>query len=284
MAASVELELDGAIARVTLVHSAKFNAFTRTMWRQLRGVFEGIQQSASVRCVVVRGADGNFCAGGDIQEYPDFRFNPETLRDFHETDVWGGLAAVLACDVPIVAQIEGFCMGAGLEIASCCDLRLADHSARFGAPIARLGFPMAPREARLVGSAVGQTTARAMLLAAAVFKAPHMLQCGFLTELCAQAELDTCVQAQVDRMVVLAPLAARQNKRTLRELFWPADRMERARPATESIANLRPLTDMNTGQHNRHDPADHSDPYAYAGNAEHREGIAAFLAKRNPEF
>jgi enoyl-CoA hydratase len=70
------------------------------------------------------------------------------LRAFHEDDVWGGLQAMLDCDVPIVAQIEGNCMGAGVEIASCCDIRIAGATAKFGAPIAKLGFPMAPREAR----------------------------------------------------------------------------------------------------------------------------------------
>lgn len=57
--------------------------------------------------------------------------------------MWCALQAMRDCDVPVLAQIEGNCMGAGLEIASCCDIRIAADSARFGAPIARLGFPMA---------------------------------------------------------------------------------------------------------------------------------------------
>ncbi|MFZ3219623.1 MAG: enoyl-CoA hydratase/isomerase family protein, partial [Rhodoferax sp.] len=133
----VELELDGALAYVTLSHPGKFNAMSRTMWRELRAVFEGLQKAPGVRCVLVRGEGGHFCAGGDIAEYPAFRFTPQSLRAFHEDDVWGGLQAMLDCDVPIVAHIEGNCMGAGVEIASCCDLRLASASARFGAPIAR---------------------------------------------------------------------------------------------------------------------------------------------------
>lgn len=79
----------------------------------------------------------------------------------------------------MVAQITGNCMGAGVEIASCCDIRLSAESAQFGAPIAKLGFPMAPREAALVSQQVGMVTARQMLLEAAVFSAPEMLQRGF---------------------------------------------------------------------------------------------------------
>ena len=79
---------------------------------------------------------------------------------------------MLDCDVPIIAQIDGNCMGAGVEIASCCDIRVASEAARFGAPIAKLGFPMAPREAALVMRAVGELTAREMLLSAGVLDAP----------------------------------------------------------------------------------------------------------------
>ena len=153
MAGQVRIAADGGISRVTLSHAGKLNAMSRAMWRELRSVFEGIQQDASIRCVIVEGEGGHFCAGGDIAEYPAFRFSEQGLRDFHEDDVWGGLDAMLCCDVPLVAQIEGNCMGAGVEIASCCDIRVAGASAKFGAPLACIGFPMAPREATLVSEA-----------------------------------------------------------------------------------------------------------------------------------
>jgi enoyl-CoA hydratase/carnithine racemase len=86
----------------------------RAMWRKLRERFTAIQQDTGARCVWLRGADGHFCAGGDIAEYPSFRFDTEALRHFHEVEVWGGLQAMLDCDVPIVAQLEGNCMGAGV--------------------------------------------------------------------------------------------------------------------------------------------------------------------------
>ncbi|MGH8833181.1 MAG: enoyl-CoA hydratase/isomerase family protein, partial [Polaromonas sp.] len=147
MSGVVLMETSGSVAFVTLSHPGKLNAMSRVMWRELRAVFETLQQDSGLRCVLIRGDDGHFCAGGDISEYAGFRFAESTLRDFHENDVWGGLQAMLDCDLPIVAQIEGNCMGAGVEIASCCDIRIAGDTARFGAPIAKLGFPMAPREA-----------------------------------------------------------------------------------------------------------------------------------------
>ena len=264
MSGQVSYDVTGHTAQVTLRHAGKFNAMSRAMWRELRAVFEGLQHSA-VRCVVLQGASGHFCAGGDISEYADFRFQEASLRDFHENDVWGGLQAMLNCDVPIVASIDGNCMGAGLEMASCCDLRLATSTARFGAPIARLGFPMAPREAALVARAVGELTAREMLLTAAVLDAAEMKQRGFLNHICAPTELAGVVQDFCERIGSLAPAAARQNKQFFRS-NQPLARDFQSGSASELIANSS------------------ADAYRYADSAEHREGVMAFIGKRAPVF
>lgn len=254
------------VVRVTLHHAGRLNAMSRAMWRQLRSVFESIQRSADVRCVLIEGEGRAFCAGGDISEYPGFRFDATALRDFHENDVWGGLAAMLACDVPIVAHIEGACMGAGVEIASCCDVRIAAATARFGAPIARLGFPMAPREAQLVATAVGDVTARQMLLEAATFTAPDMLARGFLSRVAEEDLAAAEALGSAQRIAALAPQAARLNKQTFRALKMPLVLDGKWSIAIENIVN-GPV-----------------DPYAYASSAEHREGITAFLEKRPPVF
>jgi len=264
MPGQVRFTAEGPIAVVSLSHPGKLNAMSRAMWRELRGVFEQIQSGGSWRCVLVQGEGGTFCAGGDISEYPAFRFSEAALRDFHENDVWGGLRAMLACDVPVVACIEGACMGAGLEIASCCDIRIAGESATFGAPIAKLGFPMAPREAQLVMNAAGESTAREMLLEAAVLPAAEMKARGFLQRVVADADAAARAWASARRVAALAPHAARLNKQALRALA------PRAGPCEESGgAGLQALV---------------AGAYRYADSAEHREGIAAFLEKRQPVF
>lgn len=254
------------VVQVTLRHDGRLNAMSRSMWRQLRDVFVALQRRSDVRCVWLQGQGRAFCAGGDISEYPDFRFDAAALRDFHENDVWGGLQAMLECDVPIVAQIAGACMGAGVEIASCCDIRIAGQSARFGAPIAKLGFPMAPRELQLVAGAVGEVTARQMLLEAATFSASDMLGRGFLSHVVADDALAAEALATACRVAALAPQAARLNKQTIRALKVPPAQSEQAPAAIEMIVHGS------------------ADPYAYADSAEHREGITAFLAKRPPSF
>ena len=255
MSGHIRLHVEDAIARVTLSNPSKFNAMSRAMWRELERVFTGLQQHTGLRAVLVAGEGGHFCAGGDIAEYTDFRFHPEGLRDFHENDVWGGLSAMLACDLPIVAQIEGNCMGAGVEIASCCDIRVAGQGARFGAPIAKLGFPMAPREADLVARELGLATARQMLLEAAVLDAPTMLVRGFVQTVVPDADVPVEALQRAQRITRLSPQAARLNKQALRTLA-----------GGQGTAALL------------------STAYDYADSAEHREGIAAFLAKRPPNF
>lgn len=266
MRGHLQFEQQAGIARVTISHAQRFNAMSRVMWRELRSIFERVQDGTDIRCVVIQGHDGNFCSGGDISEYADFRFQESSLRDFHESDVWGGLKAMLNCDVPIVAQIEGACMGAGVEIACCCDIRLASVSARFGAPIARLGFPMAPREAGLVAREVGIGVARQMLLEAAIFGAADMKAAGFLSRTVEGVQLVAEGQATARRIAALAPQAAKLNKQIFRALTSPDGMGDRVQEDADLVARSVDKT------------------YAYADSAEHREGIAAFLEKRKPAF
>lgn len=262
MSGRVHLAIDHALARVTLSHPGKFNAMSRAMWRELKAVFTELQARTELRGVVVAGEGGHFCAGGDIAEYPGFRFDAAALRDFHENDVWGGLSAMLACDLPLLAQIEGNCMGAGVEIASCCDIRVAADTARFGAPIARLGFPMAPREARLVAYGLGHVTAREMLLEAAVLDAAVLAQRGFLHQVVPATDLMATVRQRAQGIAHLAPQAARLNKRTLRVLSGMLDDPVPHSATAELFATA----------------------YNYAPADEHQEGITAFLSKRRPLF
>jgi enoyl-CoA hydratase len=254
---------------------------TRTMWRELRAAAVSLEHSENnscsrsislrqspVRCVIMQGEAGHFCAGGDISEYPEFRFQEASLRAFHEDEVAPALHALLALDMPLIAQIEGNCMGGGLEIAACCDIRIAGQGAVFGAPIARLGMPMAPQELAIVLRAAGDATVREMLLEARSFSAQQMQERGFVHRVVADDAVASEAQATAKRICKLSPQAARLNKQALRQLCKLNNPVAQWNIAGAAIDNV--VTADN--------------PYAYASSAEHQEGITAFLEKRSAQF
>jgi enoyl-CoA hydratase len=253
-------DADG-IARLTLCNPGKLNALSVAMWRELRTHFVRLNardgtQAGDVRVVVVQGDGGQFASGGDIEEFPQFRFDAAALARFHEEDVRPALHAMLGCDLPLVARIDGACIGGGLEIAACCDLRIAGHSSRFGVPIAKLGFPMAPAELEIVAQVIGPTVLRELLIEARVLDAAEAFARGLVTRVVADDEVAAEVQRSAKRIAELSPQALRLNKRALRQF---------AGALTSS-------------------PAERAAHYAYAPSAEHREGLSAFNEKRKPRF
>lgn len=246
------------IAYLTLANPAKLNAIDIAMWRELQALMLHLQSLPSAdapHAVIVRGAGGHFAAGGDIVEFAEFRFEEATLRDFHENVVAPALHAMLACDVPLLAQIEGNCIGGGLEIAACCDIRVCGEGSRFGAPIARLGFPMAPLELEVVARVAPEAVLREMLLEARLFNATAALHHGLVHAVLPDAEVAAHALTRAKAMGLLSPQAARINKRTLRQL-----------------GNGGPTV------------AERLAHYGYAPSEEHREGVTAFIEKRTPRF
>ncbi|GIX24525.1 MULTISPECIES: enoyl-CoA hydratase-related protein [Caldimonas] len=242
---------------VELVNPGKLNAISVGMWEALREVFVGWpQREPGLRAVVLRGADGVFAAGADIDELPGFRFERDSLQHFHEHIVAPALQALLDCEVPLVAQIEGVCVGGGLEIAACCDIRIAGRSARLGAPIGRLGFPMAPDELAVLSRVLDPGSVAEMLLEGRLLDAATAMQRGFVQRVVDDAEVATEATATARRIAALAPHAARLNKRTMRQ-----------------IALGRAF-----------DAAWRREHFAYAAHPDHREGVMAFIERREPQF
>lgn len=264
----LNLDVTGQIATLTINNPARRNAMTREMWRQLHSLNESL--SGDVRCLVIRGAGDHFCSGGDISEYPSFRFEAKSLSHFHEEEVAPALDALLGLEMPVVAMIAGHCMGGGLEIASCADIRIASEGATFGVPIAKLGMPMAQRELAIVMRAAGEASVREMLLEARVLDAMEMKARGFIQRLMNDGELEYEVQQTALRIASLSPMAAKLNKASLRQILEPnqwIESTEYAQNARYSIASDPTLA-----------------AYAYAPHDEHVEGVNAFLEKRSPKF
>lgn len=255
-AGRVLLQRDGQLAWVTLSHPGRLNAITVRMWRELRDVFTRIAADNALRCVIVRGEGGNFAAGADIREFPAERADAAGVQRYHREILAPALMAVAQCPQPVVAQIEGVCVGGGLEIACQCDLRIAGESARFGVPINRLGFPMAPDEMRGLLALAGRAATLAILLEGRVFGAAEARDQGLLTRIVADAEVAAQARRSAERICQGAPLAARINKRL-----------------SARLAQGGALTE-----------AEYQDYFSYADSRDHKEGVRAFLAGVDPHF
>lgn len=256
-AGGVAVAQEGVIATVTLDHPGRLNALTVQMWRELTRTFTTLSADASLRCVVLRGAGGNFAAGADIREFPRERADLHGVMRYHVQIIAPALEAVRACQHPVVAWIEGVCVGGGLEIASQCDLRIAGQSARFGVPINRLGFPMAPDEMRGLLALIGRARTLEILLEGRVFDAAEALAKGLLTRVVPNDELAVEVARTAQRLARNAPLAARLNKRIATRLC--------TQPQDLSQAELHSF-------------------FSYAESHDHRHGVQAFLAGEEPIF
>ena len=171
------------------------------------------------------------------------------------SNLFAALRALLDCDIPVIAQIEGSCIGGGLEIAACCDLRLCGRGSRFGIPIARLGFPLAPSEAQIVARVLGLPLLRELLLEARLLGADEAQARGIVNRVVDDGAVAAEAEASAARIAALSPQAQRLNKRTLRQLAAGGP---------------------SAAQRHEH--------FGYADSAEHREGLAAFIEKRPARF
>ena len=158
--------------------------------------------------VVIRGAGGNFAAGADIEEFDRVRHDPSSGRQYHLETIGNALTAIDRCPVPLIAAIEGVCVGGGLEIASLCDIRLAADTARFGVPIGRLGFPLALPELVPLLRLVGPAVAAEMLLESRILSADEAETRRLVTRVvpdCARSRLSCSFALRILRRALRLP-------------------------------------------------------------------------------
>ncbi|WP_068808558.1 enoyl-CoA hydratase/isomerase family protein [Thauera phenolivorans] len=258
MKTRIDLEFsDSGVATVSLCNPAKLNAVNAAMWRGLSAAMRRIAETPELRCVIVRGAgEDAFAAGGDIEEFVSVRATVDDALHYHDELVANALNAVRDCTIPTVAAIRGACVGGGLEIAGCCDIRIAGESARFGAPINRLGFSMYPGEMAGLLALVGPAVVLEILLEGRILDARDALHKGLLSRVVDDEMVFEEAAACAARICAGAPLVARWHKQWVRRLTSGA-----------------PLTD-----------AEKREAFAFLDTEDYREGLDAFLAKRKPEF
>jgi len=247
---------DGLVATVTLNRPAKLNALTKAMWRGLGDAVGALSRDDGLRCIVVRGAgERAFSPGNDIAEFALERSNKAQAREYGA--VMHATARELeACQVPLVAQIHGICVGGGLEIAGLADIRICGESSRFGVPINKLGLVMAYAEIGSLIALAGEANALEILLEGRVFDAKEAKEKGLVTRVVPDDQVETEAQATAQRIADGAPLVARWHKKFARRL-----------------RSHEPLS-----------AAEYDEGFQCFGTKDFQVGYQAFLAKQKPEF
>lgn len=253
---TVDLSRDGEIATLTLNNPDKLNAIDLGMWIRLAELVTALSGDREVRCLLLRGAGGGaFAAGGDLEEFVTARATLDQALHYHG-QVARALDALADCPHPSVALIEGACIGGGLEIAGVCDLRICGESSRFGAPINRLGFSMYPGEMAGLLRLTGAAVMNEILLEGRILDAREAYEKGLVSRVVPDAQVVDEALATARRICAGAPLVAGWHKQWIRRLL-----------------DGRPLSETEKAA-----------SFAFLDTEDYREGLAAFLAKRKPEF
>ncbi|MDX6541750.1 MAG: methylglutaconyl-CoA hydratase [Gaiellales bacterium] len=252
------VQREGDVARVWLDRPERRNAFNAELIAAVTEAFTALAADEALRAVVLAGRGRSFCAGGDLDWMRDSGALPYE-RNVADAELAAAMfSAVDACPVPVVARVHGAALGGGTGLVCCCDIVLARDDSRFGFTEVRLGLVPATI-APFALARIGRSHARALFLTGATFDAGEAREIGLVHELHGDdAALDGAVERVLAALLRGGPQALRAAKALLAGLR-DGDPAPQARRAAHAIAERR-------------------------ASAEGREGIAAFLERREPRW
>lgn len=251
----IRLDRNGVIATLVINNPEKRNAMNLDAWRRLAEVTSELEADDDLRCVLVTGEGEHFAAGADISEFPEQRMSAAQAEVYGKV-VADALQAFANLKHPTVAVIRGACTGGGLEVACCCDMRLAAEGSRFGIPINRLGHAFAFPEMAAALTVIPAPVVMELLLEGRILDSDEAYAKGLVTRVVPADQLDDEAETVAWRIAQGAPLAARGSKKVLR-------RLQQSEPI--SAEELKAS-------------------YALCDSEDYKEGVRAFLAKEKPTF
>lgn len=249
---TVQLYIDDAVATIVLDRRDKLNALTPAMTAQLDAHVAAINDDDAVRVAVLTGTGRAFCAGSDIAGLDDYA----TPWQFGNRRDYGDILRELR--KPVIAAVNGYAFGGGLELALACDIRIAADTATFAAPEIKLGWIGGSGQSALLAHSVGPSNAALMLLTGDPIDAATALRWGLVTEVVSPAELTVRARTVAETVAARAPIAAQTAKLNLRAA--------RQLPVEDAIAYER-----------------HLQTICFA-TRDAAEGRAAFVQRRKPRF
>ena len=243
------------IARITINRPDVFNSFRTQTLLELTDAFQDAADDAAVGVIALRGAGGRaFCAGGDINEM--LELTPHTGRIF-VTRLLRLFTVIRSAPKPVIAAVQGWCLGGGNEINMVCDLTLASESSVFGQVGPTVGSTPVLAGTQLLPRAVGDKKAKEIIFLCERFKAADAAAMGWVNKVVPDTEFDAALDAWCARILEMSPQSLRISKLSLN---FESDKLFPS--FTHGIEMLA----------------------ATYGSDELKEGMSAFLEKRKPEF
>lgn len=243
--------LDNDVHQLTLNRPERKNALNTALLVALADKLDSIVAEKG-RVVIIHGADGHFAAGADIDEIAEL--SPQQALLDGRVAAW---QRIRTCPIPVIAAVQGYCLGGGVELLLSCDFALADNSAQFGLPEVTLGLMPGAGGTQILPRIIGKARAARMVYSGQIFPADIMLEWGVITEI-VEGDVLTVATKIATKIARNAPFAVRQAKQSLLQSqeVGLEDGMKFERQAFSLLASTQDKT----------------------------EGIAAFKEKRHAKF
>lgn len=236
----------------------RHNAVSLEMWEAAGTILEGFASDPAVRVVVLTGAGGKaFVSGADISRFEDERANLDAVERYNAA-VDHTSTLLYEFPKPTVAMIRGYCLGGGVALAVCCDLRIASDNSRFAVPAAKLGLGYAYKALKRIVDLVGPAFAKEIFFTARQFSAEEAYQMGLVNRVVPQDDLDAYVRDYAGMIADNAPLTIAAAKVAVGEAL----KDEQARDLARCDALV----------------------HACFESSDYVEGRRAFMEKRKPDF
>ena len=251
----IRYEQEGAIGWIVFDRPQRRNAITEAMWTAIPTAFAALTAAPDVRVIVMRGAgDEAFVSGADISEFEQARIGPSAIGYQRKTEA--AFEAIAQADRPVIAMLQGWCIGGGAGIALQADLRYAADDTVFAIPPAKLGLGYGIANTQALIDVVGPAAAREILFTGRRYDASEALRLGVHHRVFAKADLETEVRKVAQQLAANAPIAIQSSKTLIRELGQQTPNQALMKRSVERCF----------------------------ASEDYKEGIRAFLQKRRPIF
>jgi enoyl-CoA hydratase len=249
---------EGGVGTLTFNNPERRNAVSLDMWEAAAGILEKFAGDSEVRVVVVTGAGGKaFVSGADISRFGEERSTVEAIARYNAS-VEKANNAFCEFPKPTIAMIRGYCIGGGVGLAICCDLRICSENAKFGVPAAKLGLGYGYAGIKRLSDLVGPAFTKEIFFTARQFDAEEARAMGLVNRVVPDPELETFVRGYADAIAGNAPLTVNAAKYIANEVYRP-----------ESERNLEKAAEM---------------VKKCFASKDYVEGRTAFMEKRKPVF